>query len=354
MSTNASTSPVPSVTPEEQGTAPAGTAPGAAPVRRRRSTVWRLVTVLVVIALPPLFFSGYWLFVAATVLAYGVATLGLEVLYGRTGQLSLAHASFMGVGAYTGYILSTRGQGLLVQLAAIVAVSLLVGAVVAVPTLRLSGLRLSLVTLAFGELFSWLLINNTELTGGTQGVAVDPLVIGPLDSSVPLYAYLIALVPAALATLLVLHLGRTQLGRRMLLVRDSETAARSVGVGVASTKVVAFLVSAVLAGIAGWLYSVVAGFISPPDFNLFASVYLFVAVILGGAGSVLGAWLGAAYVVLVPQLFTLAGQPNLYPLVGGAVLAVVALLIPDGMVGLGRRVIRRRRSGGETPTGVGA
>jgi len=355
MSANASTSPVPSATPGERAAAPTGSAPAAAaPMRRRRATIWRLITVLVVIVLPPLFFSGYWLFVAATVLAYGVATLGLEVLYGRTGQLSLAHASFMGVGAYTGYILSTRGQGLVVQLAAIVVVSLLMGAVVAVPTLRLSGLRLALVTLAFGELFSWLVIQNTELTGGTQGVAVDPLVIGPLDSSVPLYAYLIALVPAALATLLVLHLGRTQLGRRMLLVRDSETAARSVGVGVATTKVVAFLVSAVLAGIAGWLYSVVAGFISPPDFNLFASVYLFVAVILGGAGSVLGAWLGAAYVVLVPQLFTLAGQPNLYPLVGGAVLAVVALLIPDGMVGLAKRVIRRRSSGGETPTGARA
>ncbi|MCU1670602.1 MAG: inner-rane translocator [Blastococcus sp.] len=333
-------------------------APGqAAPARPRKSTrsvAVRTAVIVVLVAAPPLIFSGYWLFVAAQVLAFGIATLGLEILYGRTGQLSLAHASFMGVGAYTGYVLSQHGYGVPAQLGAVLVVALVTGAIVAVPTLRLSGLRLALVTLAVGELFAWLLTNTTGLTGGTQGAAVAPVVIGSLDSSVPLYAYLIALVPAALATLLAVHLGRTQLGRRMLLVRDSETAARSVGVAIARTKIIAFLLSAVFAGFAGWLYSVVAGFISPADFNLFASVYLFVAVILGGAGSVVGAWLGAAYVVFMPQLFTLMGQPNLYPLIGGAILAVVALLIPDGMVGLARRLLTRAQRRRVTATEVAA
>jgi branched-chain amino acid transport system permease protein len=307
----------------------------------------KLLPALLVAALPPLLFDDYWLFLAAQVVAYAVATLGLDILYGRTGQMSLAHAAFMGVGAYTGHVLAERGQDVGVQLVCVIAVSLVAGAVVALPTLRLSGLRLALVTLAFGELFAWLLTNTTDLTGGTQGAAVEPIYIGPLDSSVPMHAYLIALVPASIATLVAVHLGRTQLGRRMLVVRDSETAARSVGVAVSQTKVVAFLVSAAFAGVAGWLYGAIAGFLSPPDFNLFASVYLFVAVIVGGAGTVVGAWLGAAYIVLVPQLFTLVGQPNLYPLVGGALLAIVALLVPDGIVGLGKRLLRRRvRTGG--------
>lgn len=320
-------------------TAPSRTLVPASPVAgARRTGLVRILAVLVIAAIPALIFNGFWLFVAAQVAVFAIATLGLDILYGRTGQLSLAHASFMGVGAYTGYVLASRGFGIGVQLLGVLGMALVSGALVAIPTLRLSGLRLSLVTLAFGELFAWLLTNTTSLTGGTQGVPVSPMPIGSTDTSVPIIGYLVALVPALMATLITLNLGRTQLGRRMLIVRDSETAARSVGVGVSRTKVIAFLIAALFAGVAGWLYGAVNGFIAPPDFNLFASVYLFVAVMVGGAGSVLGAWLGAAYVVLVPQLFTLAGFPNLYALVGGALLAVVALVVPDGIVGLLRRV----------------
>lgn len=320
-------------------TAPSRTLVPASPVAgARRTGLVRILAVLVIAAIPALIFNGFWLFVAAQVAVFAIATLGLDILYGRTGQLSLAHASFMGVGAYTGYVLASRGFGVGVQLLGVLGMALVSGALVAIPTLRLSGLRLSLVTLAFGELFAWLLTNTTSLTGGTQGVPVSPMPIASTDTSVPIIGYLAALVPALMATLITLNLGRTQLGRRMLIVRDSETAARSVGVGVSRTKVISFLIAALFAGVAGWLYGAVNGFIAPPDFNLFASVYLFVAVMVGGAGSVLGAWLGAAYVVLVPQLFTLAGFPNLYALVGGALLAVVALVVPDGIVGLLRRV----------------
>lgn len=321
--------------------------------RPLRARLLRLLPVIVIAALPPLIFNDYWLWIAAQVVVYAIATQGLDILYGRTGQMSLAHASFMGVGAYTGYILASRGQGVAVQLLSVLLVSLLAGLVVGIPTLRLSGLRLALVTLAFGQLFAWLLTNTVSLTGGTQGTPVDPIVIGPLDSSVPLQAYVIVIVPALIATLIVLHLGRTQLGRRMLIVRDSETAAQSVGVAVSQTKVVAFLVSAAFAGVAGWLFAGVTGFISPTDFNLFASIYLFVAVVIGGAGSPVGAWLGAAYIVLMPQAFNLVNQPNLYPLVGGALLTVVALLVPDGIVGLGKRLARlARRGNGQLDAGV--
>lgn len=313
------------------------------PSRTRRSRLLVLAAIVLVAAIPALLFNAFWLFIAAQVAAYAIATLGLDVLYGRTGQLSLAHASFMGVGAYTGYVLSQHGQGVVLQLLAVCVLSLVAGAVVSVPTLRLSGLRLALVTLAFGELFAWLLINNTDITGGTQGATITPLLIGPLDVSVPLYAYLLTLIVAAGATIVVLYLGRTQLGRAMRIVRDSEIAAQSMGVPIAKTKIAAFLIAALFAGVAGWLYGAINGFISPTDFNLFASVYLFVAVVVGGAGSVLGAWLGAAYVVVVPQLFTLAGFPNLYAIVGGALLAIIALLAPDGIVGLGRGLIRQSR-----------
>jgi ABC-type branched-subunit amino acid transport system permease subunit len=109
-------------------------------------------------------------------------------------------------------------------------------------------------------------------------------------------------------------------------------AARSVGVSLVRTKVSAFVFSAIFAGVAGWLYAYIVGFVAPSDFDLFPSVYFLIAVILGGAGSVFGSWLGAGYIVLVPQVFSLIGQPNLFPILGGGVLVVVALLIPGGLV----------------------
>jgi branched-chain amino acid transport system permease protein len=310
----------------------------------------RFGIVAVAVGLPPLVLGNYWLFMASQVAVFAVATIGLDILYGRTGQLSLAHGALMGVGAYTTVVLANEGYGFGVQLAAVVLLALAVGALVAIPTLRLSGMRLALVTLAFGELFAWAVTRMGSLTGGSEGATVPIIAVGPLDSSRPVHGYVLAMTIALLVTLLAWHLGSTQLGRRMLAVRDSEFAASSVGVPIVSTKVTAFLISAVLAGLAGWLYAAIVGFVAPTDFDLFASVFLFVAVVVGGAGRVVGAWLGAAYIVLAPEIFSVLGAPNLYALVGGALLAVVALLAPDGIAGLAegvrRRVTRSRRAEG--------
>jgi branched-chain amino acid transport system permease protein len=284
------------------------------------------------------------------VMIYAVATLGLDILYGRTGQLSLAHASFFGVGAYIAALSSAFAIAPALQLPIVIGAAVVVGAIVAIPTLRLSGLRLALVTLLFGELFIWIINHTGGLTGGSQGITVMPLVIGGFDSSEPLHAYGLTAVAAALATIGCLQLGRTQYGRRMLAVRDSELASASVGIPVARTKIVAFILSATLAGLAGWIYAYVVGFISPTTFDLFGSVNFLVAVILGGRGRVLGAWLGAVYIVLMPELFNSIGYPNLFPIIGGGVMIVVALLIPGGLVGATERLfdmakrLRRQRT----------
>lgn len=324
----------------------AGVAARPGPARNRQLLLL-LVLAAVLVAIP-LVLSEYWVFLCAQVLVYGVAVQGLNILYGRTGQLSLAHATFLGGGAYTTYVVITHGYSPTVALAAVWVVSLVAGLVVAVPTLRLSGLRLALVTLAFGELFQWVIVHTTETTGGTQGTPVDSIVAGSIDTAEPLWAYVLALCFAVPATVLALQLARTQLGRGMLAVRESELAAASAGVAIAKTKVIAFVAAALFAGTAGWLYAFTSGFLAPTDFDLFASVYLLVAVVLGGSGSVLGSWLGAAYIVMVPQLFNQLGYPNLYSLVGGAVLIVVALLVPNGLAGLLSRAGKRL-----TPTRAG-
>jgi branched-chain amino acid transport system permease protein len=291
------------------------------------------IVVLAVVCVFPVFVEQYWLFIGAQVFVYGIATLGLDILFGRTGQLSLAHASFFGIGAYVAAVGVQLGIGPMIQLPCVVIIGLLAALLIAVPTLRLSGLRLALVTLLFGELFIWI-IEHAAVTGGTEGISIPPLyVFGSLSMSIPVVAYFATFGLAVVATLLVIQLGRTQLGKRMLAVRDSELAASSVGIDIVRTKVVAFLLAGVYAGIGGWLYAYVVGFVSPPTFDLFPSVYFLVAVILGGAGTIVGPWLGAAYIVLIPQVFSLLGVPNLFPFVGGVILVIVALALPNGLVG---------------------
>lgn len=300
-------------------------------VRFRYSRVIALAILLAVAVAIPFVLESYWVFTLTEVMIYAIATLGLDIVFGRAGQLSLAQASFFGLGAYI-TALTVDHLELALQFMLVVVAALVAGAAVAIPTLRVSGLRLALATLLFGELFIWAINHLGTLTGGTQGMVVAPLQAGPLDSSDPVQAYVLVLVFAVAATLITVQVSRTQFGRRLLAVRDSELAARSVGVAVVRTKVAAFMLSAVFAGVAGWLYAYVVGFIAPPTFDLFPSVYFLIAVILGGAGRAAGAWLGAAYIVLIPQAFTIIGRPNQFPILGGAVLIIVALLLPGGLV----------------------
>lgn len=298
-----------------------------------------LLALMAVAVLIPVVLDAYWVFTLTEVMIFAIATLGLDLVFGRTGQLSLAQASFFGLGAYATALTAGRIP-LVLQFIIVFALALIAGAAVAIPTLRVSGLRLALVTLLFGELFIWAVDHLGTLTGGTQGLIVPPLSIGPFDSADPVQGYVVVLIFAVTATLIAVQISRTQFGRNMLAVRDSENAARSVGIGLVWTKVAAFVLSAMFAGVAGWLYAYIVGFVAPPTFDLFPSVYFVVAVILGGAGRTAGAWLGAAYIVLIPQAFSIIGQPNLFPILGGAVLIAVALLLPGGLMEGATRLAR--------------
>jgi len=298
---------------------------------------WRVLPPVLLAATLPLILSDYNLYLATQVAIYAIATLGLDIVFGRAGQLSLSHASFFGLGAYGAALMAAWGWVWWAQIPLVIGVAMVAGAIVAFPTLRLSGLRLALVTLLFGELFIWAIDHAGGATGGSQGLAVPPLQVGWFSSVAPIDAYALCVLVAAAATLLAVQMSRAQFGRRMLAVRDSELAATSVGIHIVRTKIQAFILAAVFAGIAGWLYAYVAGFVSPQTFDLFGSVNFLVAVILGGAGRVAGSWLGAVYIVLMPEVFTAIGYTNLFPLLGGVVLILVTLLLPGGLVeGLSR------------------
>src|SRR5262249_54889352 len=157
--------------------------------------------------------------------------------FGRAGQLSLSHASFFGLGAYGAALMAAWGWTWWVQVPLVIGVAIVAGAIVAVPTLRLSGLRLALVTLLFGELFIWAINHAGAVAGGSQGLAVPPLQVGWFSSVAPVHAYTLCILVAATTTLLAIQMSRAQFGRRMLAVRDSELAATSVGIRIVRTKI---------------------------------------------------------------------------------------------------------------------
>lgn len=281
--------------------------------------------------LPP-----YWLTELSVAFIYVIATLGTDLVVGRTGILSLCQASFIGIGAYVAAIGSAHGVGIGFQIIIALALSVVAGAVVAIPTLRLSGMRLAIVTLLFGELFEWAIDVNVQATGGAEGMAVPPLRLGPIDSLAQRPFYWFCLGLALLATLGVWQVSRGQWSRRLLACRDAPLAARSVGINITMVRVQVLVVGAAMCGLAGVFVAYANNFVAPSAFNTFPSAYLLVAVLLGGPGTLLGPWLGALYVVLLPNVFSLLGIPNLYAFFGGVVLVVFTLALPGGLVSLGR------------------
>jgi branched-chain amino acid transport system permease protein len=321
--------------------------PSSPPSSGRLAKTIALVLALAILIILPGAIGTYWTGQATLALIYVVATLGTDLVVGRTGMLSLCQASFMGIGAYTAAIGQAHGMPVVVQVLLGMGIALAAGAIVAFPTLKLSGLRLAIITLLFGSLFTWAVDVDINLTGGSEGIVVNPLQVGSFSSLSVTDDYMLSLIIAVVGTIAVWQLTRGQWGRRTLAVRDTELAASSVGINVRQTKVTAFMVGALFCGVAGLLFGYTQGTVAPDTFSTFPSAYLLVAVLLGGAGSLGGAWLGGAYVALVPDAFNALGVPNMYAVFGGAVLVAFTLLLPGGLASLRPllvRTLRRRRS----------
>jgi branched-chain amino acid transport system permease protein len=313
------------------------------------------VAVLAILTLLSWTLSDFSLFIATKLMVFAIAILGLDIVFGRAGQLSLMQAGFMGLGAYTAVVLggekgnvyadgTSSAASLSTELGVAILIAIIAGVIVGIPSLRVTGLRLVIVTLSFLELFQWFIRVVPEITGGTRGLPVPPAhQFGYTFSNQRGYFWLVAGF-AIVATLVVYQLERTGMGRAMLAVRESEYAASSVGISLRKVKLTAFTLSAIYGTVAGVLYSHLSQSISPIQFDLFKSVDLLVAVVIGGASSVAGPWLGAGYLILAPEFFARIGYPNLFRIVSGILLILVLLLAPRGLRDLGLRAFRRIRT----------
>jgi branched-chain amino acid transport system permease protein len=299
------------------------------------------------------------------VLVYAVAALGLNLLVGSCGQISLGHGAFFAVGAYTAAVLTARAHVpwlLTVPAAALVAFAL--GFVFGVPALRLRGLYLALVTLALSVAVPPLVKRFEGLTGGVQGMPVpQPAVPAWLPLDPDQFLYLLVLAVAAVACLLAVNLTRGGLGRTLAAIRDDERAATTMGVDLAGVKARVFACGAAYAGAAGALFAFAIGFVAPESFTPLLSFSFLAAIVIGGLGTVGGALLGALFIEFVPQYAGGVDQA-LTGAVYGATLIAVMYLLPGGATGLLRRLRRRlvevveappaRRPPGGTATEAGA
>jgi branched-chain amino acid transport system permease protein len=270
-----------------------------------------------------------------------VAALGLNLLVGYSGQISLGHGAFFAVGAYTAAALLAKTDlpwPLAVPAAAVV--TFLLGLAFGVPALRLRGLYLALVTLALAVAVGPVIKRAEPLTGGVSGLAVpQPPVPSWLAVDADQWLYLLCLAVTGVMALLAVNLTRGSLGRTVLAIRDGERAARTFGVDAARVKALLFAWSAAFAGVGGALFAYALGFVAPESFTLLLSFTFLGAIVVGGLGTVAGGVLGALFVVFVPQY---AGDVNqaLTGVIYGSTLIAVMYVLPGGAAGLLRRLRR--------------
>ncbi len=348
--------------------------PGSGPALGRQPRRYLVAGMAVLGALLPFMVNGYWLSTAVFVLIGAIGALGLDVLTGRTGQISLGHAFFLGVGAYTGGVLGGRyGLSAAVWIPAAAIVAGILGGLVGPTALRLRGLYLAIVTIGLIFIGQHVFLNVSYLSGGPGGEALPVPTFGPLNfgngthlgglfiNRDGLYYYLaLALLAASMAY--IYNLGRSRQGRSMNAVRDRELSAAVLGVDVARTKVMAFVLSSMLAGVSGALYGSYLGFVVPTQWNLALSIEYVVMIVVGGMATVWGPVLGAVFVIGLPALLQnvssslpfLATGTNAHgiltvsdaaAIVYGVFLVVFLLLEPRGVIGVGQRVsslVRRR------------
>jgi branched-chain amino acid transport system permease protein len=298
--------------------------------------------LLVALAVAPWLVSEYWLAQFTLVLIYGIVGLGLMLLAGFTGQFSMGHAAFLGVGAYTQAVLTNMGVPFVFALLASALLSALVGVVVGLPALRVKGVYLGIATFSFGFIVQEVFSRWEKVTGGNAGLQAKAPNIFGWNASSSTEFYFVCFVIAVGCTLVVINILRSATGRAFVAIRDSEISAQSMGINLAQYKTLSFAISAAFAGIGGALYAHNIKFLSPDQFDILQSIDLLLMVVIGGLGSIHGAFLGSIFLIVMPQLINasksflpefIAMAPGFKGLVYGVVLIAIVLFEPLGMYG---------------------
>jgi len=299
----------------------------------RHHTGLMVLGLALFLALTPLVMDNpYNLGILNLIGIYVIVVLGLNLFIGFAGQISLGHAAFFGLGAYGSAILTaTYGfpawPAMIITAGAMTLVALVIG----VPTLRLSGHYLAMATLGFNYVVDSIFVQWDAVTGGPSGLSgVPPLSIGGLAFDSDLKFHYLVWTFALVALTLCLNLVRTGVGRGLAALAADEVAAAALGVDVRRQKTGVFVLSAVMASVAGSLYAHYFGYVNPDAFSVFKSLDLVIMVVVGGLGSVWGTLFGASFITILPHF--LGFLESYMDIIHGVILVVILLFLPQGFV----------------------
>ncbi len=315
------------------------------------SRFW-LGALLVALALFPFMAGEYLLYMANITGIAIVAALGLNILTGATGQISLGHAAFIGIGAYTSAVLTNRfGLPLLLCLPLAGLTSAFFGVLVGAPSMRMKGLYLCITTLAAQVIFEFFFVHWESLTGGIRGLNVASPSIFGLDVGSEFGFYWVTLVVVIIAATMSRNIFRTRVGRAFIAIRDRDISAELMGINLFRYKLCSFAVSSFLAGVAGCLWVNHLKSITPEHFPLHESIRYLAMIIVGGLGNILGAIYGAIFMTLIPEVLSAVlkffegffpqAMAYLYPLqtiVFGFLIVLFLVFEPHGLAEMWCRV----------------
>jgi len=298
-------------------------------IRKPWTRVW-VGAFVVFLLLLPWFAPEYIIYTATVIFIYSIGIQGQNLLIGYTGQISFGQAGFLAIGAFTFGHLSRFGIPWPIGLLSAGLAAGLFGILAGFPSLRLKGPYLAIATLGFGIAVYQVFVNSEVLSGGRMGLEIQKLdpILGLSRINFNYYFYFLI---ALLFTLITYNIISSFVGRAFIAIRDNDIAAEVMGVNLTRYKLLAFAVSSFYTGIQGGLYGLLLGYLEPNLFTFDKSIELFVAVIIGGLASVEGSIMGAAFVILVQQVFS--GAKEMVPVVFGVTILLVLIFEPQGLYG---------------------
>jgi branched-chain amino acid transport system permease protein len=302
-----------------------------------------LILILVGIAaliVAPLGKGGYVVYVLCSWLIFSIAAMGLNLTLGYAGQISLAQASFMGIGAYTTSLLTIGGLHWIIATPAAMALCFVFGLVLGYPALRVQHHFLAFITLAFNALVFLVLRNEEWLTGGSLGLRgiTRPSFLG-FSTGKQIHFYYFTLIVFLIVAAAFWGLVRSPWGRAFKALRENPIRANSLGVDIRRTTLLAFALGSALGGLAGSLAAPLVQFIDPPAFALAHSFKILLMVVVGGSGFFFGPILGAALVIVLPEF--LRFSQGYYLMIYASLVLVLMVFCPSGLIGLGNRIALR-------------
>lgn len=289
-----------------------------------------LLLLLGLLCVLPFVASGYVLYIVNLLMVYAVLALGMHIVIGEAGQFALSHTAFYGIGIYTAglinanwhppFVLSVLAGGLL---------SAVLGYLIGFLALRMRDIYLALATFAFGEAMQWVFLNWESVTGGSNGMRMQPAEMFGLKLTNDIQAYPFVIAMAALMLWITVALSRSQFGAALRAVRESDVAAMAMGINTRSMKLTAFAISAAFAGIAGGMYTLFISFIHPESLGFQTTILILTMVVVGGIGSVRGAVAGAIFFGLLSEL--LRQVLSIQEIIYGAILMGFMMFKPRGL-----------------------